>query len=67
VKKVTCVDPNALKERLPASPLWGRLTELHALGRFSVEKLVTFYPFKDINQAIEDSLNGKCVKPILRF
>ena len=37
------------------------------LGRFPLKKLVTFYHFKDINQAIEDSLNRKCVKPILRF
>ena len=44
-----------------------KLIELNALGRFPLEKLVTFYPFKDINRAIEDSLNGKCVKPILRF
>jgi aryl-alcohol dehydrogenase len=44
-----------------------KLIELHALGRFPLEKLITFYPFKDINRAIEDSLNGKCVKPVLRF
>jgi aryl-alcohol dehydrogenase len=44
-----------------------KLIELHALGRFPLERLVTFYPFKDINRAIEDSLSGKCVKPILRF
>jgi aryl-alcohol dehydrogenase len=44
-----------------------KLIELHALGRFPLEKLVTFYPFEDINLAIEDSLTGKCVKPVLRF
>ncbi len=44
-----------------------KLAELHALGRFPLEKLVTFYPFKDVNRAIEDSLSGKCVKPVLRF
>ena len=44
-----------------------KLIELHALGRFPLEKLVTFYPFKDINQAIEDSLIGRCVKPIIRL
>ncbi len=43
-----------------------KLIEPHALGRFPLENLVT-YPFKDINLAIEDSLSGKCVKPILRF
>ena len=40
---------------------------LHGLGRFPLEKLITFYPFKDINQAIEDSLSGKCIKPIVTF
>jgi aryl-alcohol dehydrogenase len=44
-----------------------KLIELHGLGRFPLEKLVTFYPFKDINRAVEDSLKGKCVKPIVRF
>jgi aryl-alcohol dehydrogenase len=44
-----------------------KLIELYALGRFPLEKLVTFYSFKDVNRAIEDSLNGKCVKPVLRF
>jgi aryl-alcohol dehydrogenase len=44
-----------------------KLIELQALGRFPLERLVTFYSFRDINRAIEDSLAGKCVKPILRF
>ena len=29
-----------------------KLIELHAFGRFPLEKLVTFYPFKDVNRAI---------------
>jgi aryl-alcohol dehydrogenase len=44
-----------------------KLIELHRLGRFPIDKLVTFYPFRDINRAIEDALNGKVVKPVLRF
>jgi aryl-alcohol dehydrogenase len=44
-----------------------KLIELHALGRFPLKRLITFYSFHDINQAIEDSLTGKCVKPVLRF
>jgi aryl-alcohol dehydrogenase len=44
-----------------------KLIELQALGRFPLEKLVTFYTFGDINRAIEDSLNGKCIKPIIKF
>ena len=44
-----------------------KLIELHRLGRFPIEKLVTFYPFNEINRAIDDSLTGKVVKPVLRF
>ncbi|WP_027520568.1 NAD(P)-dependent alcohol dehydrogenase [Bradyrhizobium sp. Ec3.3] len=44
-----------------------KLIELQALGRFPIEKLITFYKFKDVNQAIEDSLAGRCVKPVLLF
>jgi aryl-alcohol dehydrogenase len=44
-----------------------KLIELHALGRFPLDRLVTFYPFKDINRAIEDSLTGRSVKPVVRF
>ena len=44
-----------------------KLIELHALGRFPLERLITFYSFKDINQAIDDLLTGKCIKPVLRF
>jgi len=44
-----------------------KLIELHALGHFPVEKLVAFYPFAEVNRAIDDSLAGRCVKPVLRF
>ena len=44
-----------------------KLIELHRLGRFPIEKLVTFYPFAEINRAIDDSLSGKVVKPVLLF
>ncbi|WP_207461181.1 NAD(P)-dependent alcohol dehydrogenase [Azospirillum sp. SYSU D00513] len=43
------------------------LMELQAQGRFPLEKLVRFYDFADINQAIEDSDSGAVVKPILRM
>jgi aryl-alcohol dehydrogenase len=36
-------------------------------GRFPVEKLVRFYDFRDINQAMEDQEHGVAVKPILRM
>ena len=41
------------------------LMELHIQGRFPLEKLVKFYDFKDVNQAINDSDSGLTVKPVL--
>jgi hypothetical protein len=29
--------------------------------------MVKFYPFAEINRAVEEALSGKVVKPILRF
>jgi aryl-alcohol dehydrogenase len=44
-----------------------RLIDLHMNGRFPFDKLVTKYPFGDINQAIEDQAAGKVVKPVFTF
>ncbi|MGH8822042.1 MAG: NAD(P)-dependent alcohol dehydrogenase [Rhodoferax sp.] len=44
-----------------------RLIELHRQGRFPFDKLVTFYPFERINDAINDSESGKVVKPVVRM
>jgi aryl-alcohol dehydrogenase len=41
--------------------------QLHEQGKFPLEKLVKFYPFKKINDAIRDSFSGKVVKPILKM
>ncbi|WP_348981745.1 NAD(P)-dependent alcohol dehydrogenase [Novosphingobium sp. SG916] len=43
------------------------LIALHAQGRFPFDRLVRFYDFADINQAVSDSENGKTIKPILRL
>ncbi len=43
------------------------LIALHKAGKFPVEKMLTFYPFSEINQAIHDSETGKTVKAILRM
>jgi aryl-alcohol dehydrogenase len=43
------------------------IMQLHEQGKFPLEKLVKFYPFKKINDAIRDSLSGKVVKPILKM
>jgi len=44
-----------------------QLTDLIVKGKFPLEKLVTYYPFEEINRAVEDALSGRVVKPILRF
>jgi aryl-alcohol dehydrogenase len=43
------------------------LVDLFVKGRFPIDRLITFYPFADINQAVEDALAGRVVKPVLRF
>ncbi len=44
-----------------------RLLELHEAGVFPFERLVRTYPFERVNDALEDSLNGETVKPVLVF
>jgi len=44
-----------------------QLIDLHRAGKLPVERLVTFYNFTDINQAIADSIAGKTIKPVLRM
>jgi aryl-alcohol dehydrogenase len=43
------------------------LLELYRQGRFPFDKLVRFYDFDDINQAVADAQSGLTVKPILRM
>lgn len=43
-----------------------RLVELHRQGHLPLEKIVAFYPFDEIQQAVKDSESGKVVKAILR-
>lgn len=44
-----------------------RLTELHAQGRFPVERLVQTYDFTDIASAIEAAESAAAIKPVLVF
>jgi aryl-alcohol dehydrogenase len=44
-----------------------RLLDLHARGRFPVDRLVKNYPFAELNTAIADSLSGATIKPVLTF
>ena len=43
------------------------LIALHNQGRFPFDRLVRFYPFDQINEAIADSESGVTIKPILRM
>ncbi len=44
-----------------------QMIEYYRQGRFPVDKIMSFYSFKDINQAYEDSNNGKCIKAVVRM
>ena len=44
-----------------------RLLDLHAQGRFPVDRLVRNYSFSQLNEAIADSLAGVTIKPVLTF
>ena len=44
-----------------------KLIELYKQGRFPFDRLITFYPFGEINQAVEDMATGKVMKPVLRL
>ena len=44
-----------------------RLIELYHQGRFPFDELIQFYPFDDINRAVEDMEKGSVVKPVLRL
>jgi aryl-alcohol dehydrogenase len=44
-----------------------KLIELYSQGRLPFDRLITFYPFHDINQAAEDMEKGRVIKPVLRL
>ncbi len=44
-----------------------QLVGLHLSGRFPVAELITYFPFDDINKAIDASIRGDVVKPVLTF
>ena len=49
------------------SVLIPQLVDMYLQGRFPMDRLVTFYPFYRINEAVADSYSGKTIKPILRM
>lgn len=44
-----------------------QLVELYRQGRFPFDRLVRFYPFDALNQAMADSESGITIKPVVRF
>ncbi|WP_068875940.1 MULTISPECIES: NAD(P)-dependent alcohol dehydrogenase [unclassified Phenylobacterium] len=44
-----------------------RLIELYQAGRFPFDRLITFYPFEAIDQAVADGEAGRVVKPVVRM
>lgn len=44
-----------------------QLLEYYRQGRFPVDKIMKFYPFREINRAFEDSHNGTAMKAVLRM
>ncbi|MGA3127803.1 MAG: NAD(P)-dependent alcohol dehydrogenase [Candidatus Korobacteraceae bacterium] len=44
-----------------------QLVELYMQGRFPFDKMITFYPFERINDAVADQLAGKIIKPVLEM
>jgi len=44
-----------------------QLVDFIMQGRFPLDRLVTFYPLDQINQAVEDSEAGRTIKPIVKM
>ena len=44
-----------------------RLIALYRQGRFPLEKMITFYPFEKINEAMADSEKGIVIKAVLKM
>jgi aryl-alcohol dehydrogenase len=44
-----------------------RLIELYQAGRFPFDRLIAFYPFEAIGQAVADGEAGRVVKPVVRM
>jgi aryl-alcohol dehydrogenase len=43
------------------------LIKLYQEGRFPFDRMITEYPFDDINKAVEDMEKGRVIKPVLTF
>ncbi|OQV08358.1 hypothetical protein CLAIMM_12646 [Cladophialophora immunda] len=43
------------------------LVDFWSQGRFPIDRLITKYPYTEVNQAIADMHHGKCIKPVLTW
>lgn len=50
-----------------ADSFFPRLFAYWREGQLPVEKLIRYYPFEEVNRAVDDSLSGRTVKPVLRL
>ncbi len=44
-----------------------KLIELYRQNKFPFDRLIAFYPFDEINKAVEDMEEGHVIKPVLRL
>ena len=44
-----------------------QMVEWHKEGRFPVDRILSFYDFKDIDLALAGSASGKIIKAVLRI
>ena len=44
-----------------------KLLEYNKKGMFPFDKMITYYDFDKINEAFEDTKNGKVIKAVLRM
>jgi aryl-alcohol dehydrogenase len=44
-----------------------KLIELNRQGRFPFDRMIAYYPFDEINRAVEDMEKGRVMKPVLRM
>ena len=50
-----------------SSVLIPKLIDLYKLGRLPFDKMIEYYPFDEINKAVEDVQSGKVIKAVLKF
>ncbi|TQS33836.1 hypothetical protein Golomagni_05806, partial [Golovinomyces magnicellulatus] len=53
-------------DAIPAKMVEFLMSE-HAKGNYPIEKLITYYPIKDFDKAVEDAHSGVTLKPVLKW